>query len=228
MPVRRSVMQKTLARATDGATIMVGAHATKGGRAAIVRIATSDLWEIFVRRSVMQRPLARAKDGATRMGGANVAIRSRVHHATSARQVALASNVKTSAMKNTHAVGMVAAMGMEHVDVMRDGRESIVTSVPQGLMGSIARLSAAASTRAKVTAGVCLTESAQPYARRGGLVSAVILARHFGQGPTVISTQTSSTMTRTLCVAGNGVLKKEWWIFAYMETVAQRDAAEDV
>ena len=205
-----------------------GARASQGGWAAIVRIVTSDLWEIFVRRSVMQRPLARAKDGATRMGGANVAIRSRVHHATSARQVALASNVKTSAMKNTHAVGMVAAMGMEHVDVMRDGRESIVTSVPQGLMGSIARLSAAASTRAKVTAGVCLTESAQPYARRGGLVSAVILARHFGQGPTVISTQTSSTMTRTLCVAGNGVLKKEWWIFAYMETVAQRDAAEDV
>ena len=137
------------------------------------------------------------------MVGAIVAIRSRVQHETSARQVALARNVKASAMKNTHAADMVAAVGMEHVDVMKDGRESIVTSVQQGLMESIARLSAAASTRATVTAGVCLTESAQPYARRGGLVSAVILARHFGQGPTAISTQTSSTMSRKLCVAWN-------------------------
>ena len=143
-----------------------GARASQGGWAAIVHIVTSDLWEIFVRRSVMQRPLARAKDGATRMGGANVAIRSRVHHATSARQVALASNVKTSAMKNTHAVGMVAAVGMEHVDVMRDGRESIVTSVPQGLMGSIARLSAAASTRAAAMGGAWDTVNAR--ATKGG------------------------------------------------------------
>ena len=51
-------------------------------------------------------------------------------------------------MKNTHAADMVAAGGMEHVDVMKDGRESIVTSVNPGLMESIARLSAAASSRA--------------------------------------------------------------------------------
>ena len=130
-------------------------------------------------------------------------------------------------MKNTHAADMVAAGGMDHVDVMKDGRESIVTSVHQGLMESIARLSAAASTRAMVTAGVCMTESAQPYARRGGLVSAVILARHFGQGSTAISTQTSSTMTWKRSVAWNGILKKEWWTSAFMEMVAQRDAAED-
>ena len=56
-------------------------------------------------------------------------------------------------MKNTHAADMVAAGGMDHVDVMKDGRESIVTSVHQGLMESIARLSAAASTRAAVMGG---------------------------------------------------------------------------
>ena len=58
-------------------------------------------------------------------------------------------------------------------------------------------------------------------------MSAVILARHFGQGPTAISTQTSSTMTWKRSVAWNGILKKEWWTSAFMEMVAQRDAAED-
>ena len=90
MLVRRSVMQGTLAGATDGATIMVDARATKGGRASIVLFVTSDLGEMFVTRSVMQRQLARATDGATTMVGASVAIRSRVKHAASARQVALA------------------------------------------------------------------------------------------------------------------------------------------
>ena len=68
----------------------VNVRATKGGRAAIVHIATPDLAAMLVRRSVMQRPLARATDGATTMVGASVAIRSRVKHAASARQVALA------------------------------------------------------------------------------------------------------------------------------------------
>jgi len=49
----------------------VNVRATKGGRAAIVHIATPDLAAMLVRRSVMQRPLARATDGATRMVGAS-------------------------------------------------------------------------------------------------------------------------------------------------------------
>ena len=70
--------------------LTVNVRATKGGRATIVRFVTSDLGEMFVTRSVMQRQLARATDGATTMVGASVAIRSRVKHAASARQVALA------------------------------------------------------------------------------------------------------------------------------------------
>jgi hypothetical protein len=57
-------------------------------------------------------------------------------------------------------------VGMEHVDVMRDGRESIVTSVPQGLMESIARLSAAASSRAAAMGGAWDTVNAR--ATKGG------------------------------------------------------------
>ena len=92
-----------------------GARASQGGWAAIVRIVTSDLWEIFVRRSVTQRPLARATDGATRMVGASVAIRFQVKHAKSARQVALASNVKDFAPRWRRAARLAGAWLMEDV-----------------------------------------------------------------------------------------------------------------
>ena len=74
-------------------------------------------------------------------------------------------------MKNTHAADMVAAGGMDHVDVMKDGRESIVTSVHQGLMESIARLSAAASTRAAVMGGAWDTVNVR--ATKGGRAAIV-------------------------------------------------------
>jgi len=59
----------------------VDASATKGGRAAIAHIVTSDLAAMLVRRSVTQRALARATDGVTRMVDASVAIRFQGIHA---------------------------------------------------------------------------------------------------------------------------------------------------
>lgn len=123
----------------------VDARATRGGQAAIVLSVTLDLTETLVRMSVMQRPLARATDGAPATVGASVGMRSRVRHATRARQVALAWNAKASARRKTRAVDTVTAVGMEDVDVVKDGRESTVTSVHRGLMEWTARLSAAAS-----------------------------------------------------------------------------------
>ena len=101
--------------AMGGAWDTVDASATKGGRAAIAHIVTSDLAAMLVRRSVTQRPLARATDGATRMVGASVAIRFQVKHAKSARQVALASNVKDFAPRWRRAARLAGAWLMEDV-----------------------------------------------------------------------------------------------------------------